>query len=53
MNATNSLIKLKNFCEKRGIQGLGSLRWLEFQNFLGPLPLKHWDLARLAWISGL
>ena len=51
MNATNSLIKLKNFCEKEEYKGWDPYDGLNSKIFRA-LPLKHWDLARLAWIQG-
>ena len=46
-----SFLKLKNYCEKEGFKGWDPYDGLNSKIFKA-LPLKHWDLARLAWIQG-
>ena len=47
----NSLITLKSYCEKEEFKGWDPYDGMNSKIFQA-LPLKHWDLARLAWIQG-
>lgn len=52
MNSTESAFqKLKNYCEKENFAGWDPYDGLNSKVFQAT-PLKHWDLARLAWIQG-
>lgn len=51
MTHTASFLKLKSYCEKEGFKGWDPYDGLNSKVFQA-LPLKHWDLARLAWIQG-
>ena len=48
---TLSFNKLKTYCEKESFAGWDPYDGLNSKVFQ-TLPLKHWDLARLAWIQG-
>lgn len=47
----NSFQKLKSYCETQNFAGWDPYDGLNSKVFQA-LPLKHWDLARLAWIQG-
>lgn len=47
----NAFIRLKNYCEKENYKGWDPYDGLNSKIF-DVLPLKKWDLARLAWIQG-
>jgi len=47
----SSFSKLKAYCEKENFKGWDPYDGLNSKVFQA-LPLKHWDLARLAWIQG-
>lgn len=47
----SSFLKLKNYCEAENFKGWDPYDGLNSKVFQA-LPLKHWDLARLAWIQG-
>lgn len=47
----NSFLKLKAYCEKEQYKGWDPYDGLNSKIFKA-LPLRHWDLARLAWIQG-
>ncbi|MFH0227811.1 hypothetical protein ACGRRZ_01640 [Vibrio diabolicus] len=47
----SSFIKLKKFCESENFKGWDPYDGLN-SRFFKITPLKHWDLARLAWIQG-
>lgn len=47
----NSFQKLKSYCEAEGFKGWDPYDGMNSKIFQA-LPLKHWDLARLAWIQG-
>lgn len=49
--ATASLQKLKLYCENEDFKGWDPYDGLNSKLFKNT-PLKHWDLARLAWIQG-
>ncbi len=51
MNVVSSLKKLKYYCEKEQFKGWDPYDGLNSKIFQA-LPIKHWDLARLAWIQG-
>ena len=46
-----SFLKLKAYCESENFKGWDPYDGLNSKIFQA-LPLKHWDLARLAWIQG-
>lgn len=48
---SSSFLKLKAYCEKENFKGWDPYDGLNSKVFQA-LPLKHWDLARLAWIQG-
>ncbi|MGS2725186.1 delta-aminolevulinic acid dehydratase [Psychroserpens sp. BH13MA-6] len=48
---TSSFLKLKTYCEDEKLKGWDPYDGLNSKVFQA-LPLKHWDLARLAWIQG-
>lgn len=50
-NITSSFFKLKNYCEAENFKGWDPYDGMNSKIFKA-LPLKHWDLARLAWIQG-
>ena len=50
-NIESSFLKLKSYCEKEQYKGWDPYDGLNSKVFQA-LPLKHWDLARLAWIQG-
>ena len=45
-----SFLALKNYCENEQYKGWDPYDGLNSKVFQA-LPLKHWDLARLAWIQ--
>jgi len=47
----SSFLKLKTYCEKEAFKGWDPYDGLN-SKFFNALPLKKWDLARLAWIQG-
>jgi len=47
----SSFLKLKSYCEAENFAGWDPYDGLNSRVFLA-LPLKYWDLARLAWIQG-
>ena len=47
----NSFRKLKSYCEAENYKGWDPYDGMNSKVFQA-LPLKHWDLARLAWIQG-
>ena len=47
----NSFLKLKTYCEIENFKGWDPYDGLN-SKFFQALPLKKWDLARLAWIQG-
>ncbi|WP_369971173.1 delta-aminolevulinic acid dehydratase [Psychroserpens sp. XS_ASV72] len=47
----DSFLKLKAYCEDQDFKGWDPYDGLNSKVFQA-LPLKHWDLARLAWIQG-
>jgi hypothetical protein len=47
----NSFQKLKTYCEAENFKGWDPYDGMNSKVFQA-LPLKHWDLARLAWIQG-
>jgi hypothetical protein len=47
----SSFLKLKSYCEAENFAGWDPYDGLNSKVFQA-LPLKHWDLARLAWIQG-
>ncbi|WP_299127636.1 delta-aminolevulinic acid dehydratase [uncultured Winogradskyella sp.] len=50
-NFQNSFAKLKSYCESENFAGWDPYDGMNSKIFQA-LPLKHWDLARLAWIQG-
>ncbi len=46
-----SFLKLKGYCETENYKGWDPYDGMNSKVFQA-LPLKHWDLARLAWIQG-
>ncbi|WP_460217921.1 delta-aminolevulinic acid dehydratase [Psychroserpens sp. MEBiC05023] len=46
-----SFLKLKSYCEAENYKGWDPYDGMNSKVFQA-LPLKHWDLARLAWIQG-
>lgn len=48
---SDSFLKLKAYCEAEQYKGWDPYDGLNSKVFQA-LPLKHWDLARLAWIQG-
>ncbi|WP_317166935.1 delta-aminolevulinic acid dehydratase [Winogradskyella ursingii] len=48
---TKSFSKLKTYCENENFKGWDPYDGINSKIFQA-LPLKHWDLARLAWIQG-
>ena len=48
---SSSFLKLKAYCEAENFKGWDPYDGLNSKIFQA-LPLKHWDLARLAWIQG-
>lgn len=48
---TSSFLNLKTYCEAENFKGWDPYDGLNSKVFQA-LPLKHWDLARLAWIQG-
>lgn len=46
-----SFLELKSYCESQNYKGWDPYDGLNSKVFQA-LPLKHWDLARLAWIQG-
>ncbi|MBO6881093.1 delta-aminolevulinic acid dehydratase [Winogradskyella sp.] len=50
-NFKNSFQKLKTYCESEDFKGWDPYDGMNSKIFQA-LPLKHWDLARLAWIQG-
>ena len=51
INISNSFILLKSYCESENFKGWDPYDGMNSKVFQA-LPLKHWDLARLAWIQG-
>lgn len=51
MDTTKSFKNLKTYCESQNFAGWDPYDGLNSKVFQA-LPLKHWDLARLAWIQG-
>lgn len=51
MNVTESFQRLQNYIEYQGFKGWDPYDGLNSKLFQAT-PLKHWDLARLAWIQG-
>jgi hypothetical protein len=51
MDIRNSFTSLKNYCEFEEFKGWDPYDGLNSKIFQAT-PLKHWDLARLAWIQG-
>ena len=47
----SSFLKLKSYCESENFKGWDPYDGLNSKIFQA-LPIKHWDLARLAWIQG-
>ena len=47
----SSFLKLKSYCEAENFKGWDPYDGMNSKVFQA-LPLKHWDLARLAWIQG-
>ncbi|MBN1987544.1 MAG: glycoside hydrolase family 88 protein [Prolixibacteraceae bacterium] len=47
---TNSFIKLKTYCERENFKGWDPYDGLNSRVFRAT-PLKHWSIARLAWIQ--
>ena len=47
----SSLLKLKRYCEDENFEGWDPYDGLNSKIFQFS-PLKHWDVARLAWIQG-
>lgn len=47
----DSFLKLKRYCEREKFKGWDPYDGLNSKVFQA-LPIKHWDLARLAWIQG-
>jgi hypothetical protein len=47
----SSFLKLKTYCENENFKGWDPYDGMNSKIFQA-LPLKHWDLARLAWIQG-
>jgi len=47
----SSFLKLKSYCESENFKGWDPYDGMNSKVFQA-LPLKHWDLARLAWIQG-
>lgn len=47
----SSFLKLKAYCENENFKGWDPYDGLNSKVFQA-LPLRHWDLARLAWIQG-
>jgi len=47
----SSFLKLKAYCEAENFKGWDPYDGMNSKVFQA-LPLKHWDLARLAWIQG-
>ena len=50
-NLDTSFLQLKSYCEKEQYKGWDPFDGLNSKVFQA-LPLKHWDVARLAWIQG-
>ena len=50
-NVLDSFLKLKRYCEREKFKGWDPYDGLNSKVFQA-LPIKHWDLARLAWIQG-
>ena len=50
-NIASSFKKLKSYCEAEDFKGWDPYDGMNSKVFQA-LPLKHWDLARLAWIQG-
>lgn len=50
-NIIRSFLTLKSYCESENFAGWDPYDGLNSKVFQA-LPLKHWDLARLAWIQG-
>jgi hypothetical protein len=50
-NFINSFRSLKSYCEAQNFAGWDPYDGLNSRVFQAT-PLKHWDLARLAWIQG-
>ncbi|MBO3115788.1 delta-aminolevulinic acid dehydratase [Winogradskyella sp. DF17] len=50
-NFKNSFQNLKSYCEAQDFKGWDPYDGLNSKIFQA-LPLKHWDVARLAWIQG-
>ena len=48
---SDSFTKLKSYCEAENYKGWDPYDGMNSKVFQA-LPLKHWDLARLAWIQG-
>lgn len=48
---SKSFLKLKSYCEAENFKGWDPYDGMNSKIFQA-LPLKHWDLARLAWIQG-
>ena len=51
INNLKSFLKLKNYCEAQNFKGWDPYDGLNSKVFQ-VLPLKYWDVARLAWIQG-
>ena len=49
-NISNNFLRLKQYCEKEKYKGWDPYDGLN-SKFFNALPLKKWDLARLAWIQ--
>ena len=47
----DSFLRLKDYCESENFKGWDPYDGLNSKVFQA-LPLKHWDIARLAWIQG-
>lgn len=50
-NKINSFLSLKSYCESQDFAGWDPYDGLNSKVFQA-MPLKHWDVARLAWIQG-
>lgn len=50
-NVVSSFLELKTYCEAENFKGWDPYDGMNSKVFQA-LPLKHWDLARLAWIQG-
>ena len=50
-NIASSFKKLKSYCEAENFKGWDPYDGMNSKVFQA-LPIRHWDLARLAWIQG-